>query len=82
MAKYRVTVDFSNPVARAGLHEIERGGPVRTFSIGTLHEAIAHRNIALFAAGRAMQQGPRKMAVGQRDERDAGPIKTTIERVT
>ncbi|AEY69521.1 hypothetical protein AH2_00010 [Burkholderia phage vB_BceS_AH2] len=81
MAKYRVTVDFSNPVARAGLHEIERGGPVRMFSTGTLHEAVAHRNIALFAAGRAMQQGPRKMQVGQRDEREAGPVKVVIERL-
>jgi len=80
MARYKVTIDFSNPVARAGLHEIERGNPVRFFTTGTLHEAHALRNVALLAAGRAMRHGPRSMRVGQVDEVNAGPVRTLVER--
>lgn len=81
MAKYCVTIDFSHPLAYHALHDIEQGGPIRHYTLGTLHEATAFRNLALFASGHAMRQGMRKMRVGQRDEHESGPIKTIIERI-
>lgn len=60
---YSVVIDLTSK--RESLHDIEKGNPVRFFTVPTLAAAVSVCNAVRMTAGLAMVHGPRSIHVGQ-----------------